>query len=879
MQPLPASASPPDSGAGPGGRPAVATAQTFAALHELAVAASGVLEPEPLAEMAVNQACALLGVDGAGLYWWRAGTGQLHALADNRWYQDPVPRALKPGQGVAGLAFERVEPVIIEDYPNWDGAVSWALKNGVLGAVGIPLLARGRPVGAMAILTHTRRRFTTQDVQLLSLLAAQVAPSLEAARLDVDLAASEQRFRSLYAAVGCGVLVLNAPGVILQANPTAEHILGLPLDEMRGKRPDELWQAFREDGYPLSDTERPGPITLRTGRTLRGFTMKIRRANGHERWLQIDSLPVVGPDGQTVQVVASFLDITERKQVEEALRQSEERFRAVFQRAAIGIARIDLQGCLIEANPAFRQMLGYGPQELAGSAITKFIHPEHRTQGELPDLGELAAGRRDEVQQELRYVHNRGGVVWGNSIASLVRGRREEPLFIILMVEDITARKAQEAALEHQALHDVLTDLPNRTLLYDRLQQAILASKREQRPMALLMMDLDRFKEVNDTFGHHGGDTILRQVARRLKAQLRESETIARLGGDEFAVILPGVADEAAARVMSSRLLQALHQPLSVDGEKLEISASIGIVFFPQHGEDADTLLRRADTAMYVAKRGKGGSAVYALEHDMPNPSQLSLAMELRQAIEQGQLTLLFQPALEVAGGKLVGVEALVHWRHPRHGLMGADWFIPLAEQTGLIRRLGIWVLERTVEQWQAWEQQGLPVRVAVNLSMRNLQDPELLDLMDRVLKGSGVPAGRLTVEITESMLMTDAEEMLKILTPLKAMGVRIAIDDFGTGFSSLGNLKRLPVDEVKIEKSFVADMALKQKDSLIVQTTIDLAHKLGLLVVAEGVEDRAALEMLAAAGCDLAQGFYLARPMPGEELVRWSRGRSPEVP
>ncbi len=854
--------------------PRAAGPQTFAALHELAVAASGVLAPAALAQLAVDHACALLGVDGAALYWWAIGTGQLHALADNRWYQESVPRSVKPGQGVAGLAFERGEPVVIEDYPHWEGAVPWALANGVQGAVGIPLLARGRTVGAMAILTHKRRRFTTEDLRLVSLLAAQVAPSVEAARLDADLAASEQRFRSLYGTIACGVLVLNNAGVVLQVNPTAEHILGLKLEEMRGKRPDELWRAYREDGSEVTSTERPGPQVLRTGRPLRGLTMKISRP-GHERWLLMDNLPVLGPDGQAVQVVGSFLDITERKQIEEALRQSEERFRAVFHRAAIGIARIDLDGCIIEANPAFHRMVGYSAEELAHIPLAKFMHPDHTHSGRLSELVELAQGRRDEVQLELRYLHKKGGVVWGNSIASLVRGRADEPLFIIGMVEDITARKAQEDALEHQALHDVLTDLPNRTLLYDRLQQAILVSKREHRPMALLMMDLDRFKEVNDTFGHHGGDTVLRQVALRLKAQLRESETIARLGGDEFAIILPGVRDEAAAGLTAGRLLQALLQPFFVDEERLEISASIGIVFFPKDGEDADTLMRRADVAMYTAKRANGGSVFYSLEHDSFNRSRLALSFALRHAIEQGHLVLHYQPALLCRTGAVIGVEALVRWPHPHHGLLGPDRFIPLAEQTGLIRPLGFWVLETAVRQQQAWQAEGLTLRMAVNVSVRNLHDPELLERLARILKTYGVPAEQLTVEITESTLMVDAEETLKVLRLLKALGVRVAIDDFGTGFSSLANLRRLPVDEVKIDKSFVIEMAQKKNDSLIVQSTIDLAHNLGLVVVAEGVEDGAAWDLLAAQGCDLAQGYYLSRPVPAEELARWCHERT----
>jgi diguanylate cyclase (GGDEF)-like protein/PAS domain S-box-containing protein len=857
----------------PDGSPAVGP-RALAALNELAVAASGVLEPTALAKHAVDLACDLLGVDGAALYWWVSSTGLLHSLADNRGYQAGASRTLEPGKGVAGLAFQRQAPLIIDDYPNWEGAVPWALANGVRSAVGIPLVARGRTVGAMAVLTHAVGGFDADDLRLLNLLAAQVAPSLEAGRLDVDLGASEQRFRSLYGSVACGVLVLSASGVIIQVNPAGERIIGLTAEEMRGKTPDQLWRAYGDDGSELSSIDRVGPVVLRSRQPVHGFMNKVVLPSGRERWLLIDAIPVIGPDGQALQVVASFLDITERKQVEEALRESEERFRAVFNRAAVGIARIDLAGRIIEANPALRSMLGYSTDELTHNPLANFVHPDHVRDGRLPQLTELSEGNRHELQQELRYIHKLGGLVWCNSIASLVRGPSNEPLFLIVMTEDITARKKQEVALEHLALHDGLTDLPNRTLMFDRLRQAILVSKREHHPLALLMMDLDGFKEINDTFGHHGGDEVLRHVATRLKAQLRESDTVARLGGDEFAIILPGIVDEAAAGLTASRILQALQEPLMIEGEPLEIRASIGIVLFPRHAEDADTLLRRGDAAMYEAKRAGTGTAFYTLEQDVESTS-LTLTFELRRAIEEGALVLHYQPVLRCGTGEVIGVEALVRWPHPRHGLLAPDRFIPLAEQSRLIRPLGRRVLEAAVQQQDRWWREGITLRMAVNLSIRNLQDPELVQCVTRVLDSYTVPPDWLTLEITESTLMADAEETLKVLAPLKAMGVRVSIDDFGTGFSSLSNLKRLPIDELKIDKTFVTEMASKKKDGLIVRSTIDLAHALGLVAVAEGVEEASAWVMLAAQGCDLAQGYYLCRPLPPAELVRWYRERS----
>src|SRR3989442_5948886 len=851
--------------------------RALAALHELAVAASGVLEPTALAKQAVDLACDLLGVDGAALYWWVSTTGLLHSLADNRGYQAGASRTLEPGKGVAGLAFQREQPLIIDDYPRWEGAVPWALANGVRAAVGIPLVARGRTVGAMAVLTHAVGGCDADDLRLLSLLAAQVAPSLEAGRLDVDIAASEQRFRGLYGSVACGVLVLSAAGVIIQVNPAGEQIIGLTTEEMRSKSPDELWSAYGDDGSELTGTDRVGPVVVRSGQPVHGVTNKIVLPNGRERWLLIDAIPVMGPDDQALQVVASFLDITDRKQVEEALRESEERFRAVFNRAAVGIARIDLGGRIIEANPALQRMLGYSAEELTHNPLATFVHPDYVRDGRLTQLTELSDGTRQELQQELRYVHKLGGLVWCNSIASLVRGPSNEHLFLIVMTEDITARKKQEIALEHLARHDGLTGLPNRTLMFDRLRQAILASKREQHPLALQRMALDRFKEINDTFGHHGGDDVLRHVSTRLKGQLRESDTVARLGGDEFAIILPGVVDEAAAGATAARILQALQEPLVIDNESLEIRASVGIALFPRHAEDADILLRRADAALYAPKRAGAGIAFYTLEHEVDS-SSLTLTFELRRAIEENALTLHYQPVLRCGTSEVIGVEALVRWPHPRHGLLAPDRFIPLAEQSRLIRPLRRRVLEAAVQQQDRWWREGITLRMAVNLSIRNLQDPELVPCVTRVLDTYTVPRDWLSLEITESTLMADTDETLKVLAPLKEMGVRVSIDDFGTGFSSLTNLKRLPIDELKIDKTFVTEMPSKKKDGLIVRSTIDLAHALGLVAVAEGVEEASAWDMLAAQGCDLAQGYYICRPLPAPELARWYRGRSPKA-
>jgi diguanylate cyclase len=385
-------------------------------------------------------------------------------------------------------------------------------------------------------------------------------------------------------------------------------------------------------------------------------------------------------------------------------------------------------------------------------------------------------------------------------------------------------------------------------------------------PFALLLLDLDRFKEVNDTFGHQAGDVLLREIGPRLRGVLRGSDVLARLGGDEFALLLPETGAGAAVSV-AEKLLHALDEPFGVDSYEFQVGASIGIASFPTDGLSASDLMRRADVAMYAAKRANLGAAVYAKELDVNTPEQITLYGELRRAIEQHELRLHFQPKVDVSTGALSGVEALVRWQHPDRGLIFPDQFIPMAERTGLIRPLGNWVLEAAVRQSGVWEREGHAIEIAVNLGAYNLDDSNLAQAICELLERYAVTADRLRVEITETMLMRDPDNARRVLDELRAAGVRVSIDDFGTGYSSLAYLKRLPADELKIDRSFVMHMAEDAGDTAIVRSVIALGHELGLLVTAEGVEDAVSLEWLRAFGCDRAQGYYFARPMDAESL------------
>jgi diguanylate cyclase (GGDEF)-like protein len=444
-------------------------------------------------------------------------------------------------------------------------------------------------------------------------------------------------------------------------------------------------------------------------------------------------------------------------------------------------------------------------------------------------------------------------------------------LFRIVAGASRTLRHQAEVN-EHQALHDALTDLPNRTLFHDRVGQALVTARREHLPTAVMIMDLDRFKEVNDTLGHASGDELLKLAGDRLRATLRESDTVARLGGDEFGVLLPKVVDSVAAVSVARKLREALEEPFSIHGLALRIEASVGIALYPEHGEDVHSLLQRADVAMYVAKEQPDGCEVYTKERDEYSPDRLTLLTELRLAIDCGEVVLHYQPKADLRTGEVNAVEALVRWNHPVRGLVGPDEFIPLAQKTGVIVPLTFFVLNEALRQCRTWKLEGLDLCVGVNLSARNLLDVHLPDTVAELLTKWEVAPSQLELEITESTILADPIRAMHVLSRLGDMGVRLAIDDFGTGYSSLAYLKRLPVDDLKIDKSFVQGMEEDENDAVIVRSTIDLGRNLGLRVVAEGVESAETWQRLVALGCDVAQGYYLSRPVPAAQLTSWLR-------
>ncbi|HVM18416.1 MAG TPA: bifunctional diguanylate cyclase/phosphodiesterase [Egibacteraceae bacterium] len=436
------------------------------------------------------------------------------------------------------------------------------------------------------------------------------------------------------------------------------------------------------------------------------------------------------------------------------------------------------------------------------------------------------------------------------------------------LVERLTHEVAER---EHEALHDALTGLPNRTLFQRELAEVI---GRSGAKAAVLLLDLNHFKDVNDTLGHKAGDLLLRDIGGRLHRALEGNGTVARLGGDEFAVLLPGVGGELAAKTVAHEVLGVVEQHATVEGVRVDIAASMGITLCPLHGRDATTLLRRADVAMYAAKESHAKFLIYDAGKDFHSPERLALASELRTTVDRGELRVVYQPRADLRTGRVVGVEALARWQHPERGFVPPDEFIAVAERSGLINDLTWHVLRTSLAQCRAWRLSGLPLGVSVNLSARSLI-PELPGKVERILSETCVAASALTLEITESTIMADPENTRGVLDELSAMGVQLSIDDFGTGYSSLSYLRRLPVDEIKVDRSFVMGMSRDEGDAAIVRSTVDLGRNLGLQVVAEGIEDAETWTALATLGCDMAQGYYLSPPVTPPEFDRWLRSRT----
>jgi diguanylate cyclase (GGDEF)-like protein/PAS domain S-box-containing protein len=529
---------------------------------------------------------------------------------------------------------------------------------------------------------------------------------------------------------------------------------------------------------------------------------------------------------------------------------------------------MDSHGRITEWNAQAEAMFGWRRDEIVGKELADTLIPPalrdmHRTglshylkTGDGPILG-----RRVELE-----ALRKNGLTFPVELTVAPIGTSEGPSFSAFL-RDISERRQVDEQLRRLALHDALTGLPNRLLLYDRAEQAFAVAKRAKSSVALLLMDLDGFKDINDAYGHHVGDSLLQEVSIRLRVPLREADTVARLGGDEFAVLLPD-NDVANALATAKRLRESLEVPLTIEGVRMPLSSSVGVALFPEHGEDPLTLLRRADIAMYSAKRRGVGIALYEEGSDLEGAARLGLASDLRDALRDGQLQLNYQPVIDLVSRQVCMMEALARWNHPRLGLVAPLEFIALAERTSIMPQLSSWALKTALSKADEWQKRG--IAIAVNMAVSDLSDPTFPDRVRAALEESGLPPAVLHLEVTESGVMSEPERILTSLERLRDIGVRLAIDDFGTGSSSLAYLHRLPIHACKIDRSFVRRLTSEASSVAIVRATIELAHALNLRVIAEGVEDNATLEVLRAMGCDRAQGFFISEPLADSATEAW---------
>jgi diguanylate cyclase (GGDEF)-like protein/PAS domain S-box-containing protein len=721
--------------------------------------------------------------------------------------------------------------------------------------------------------------------QVLALIQATKRSHVQA--LDVQamhkaLTESEARLRAFIDTAAIGVAVRDISGHYVVTNAAFAQLTGYSARDLEEMTPADL--TLPDDLAVQHELEQQ---LLAGSRDSYYLEKRYFQPEGRLLWVAITVSVVRDEYGRPQHFMQIVEDIDARKRAEAALRDSQARFTSAFEYAPIGMALVDRTGRWLQVNPALCSIVGYSSDELLRLSFQDITHPED-LEADLTLLEQLLAGELQTYSIEKRYVRKDGVLVWVLLAVSLVRTPAGDPLYCVSQVEDITERKRVEQALqdiiaersatlevvEHRALHDPLTDLPNRSLLYDRLQQATRAAQRGRSRFALLLLDLDRFKQVNDTLGHHIGDELLQVLATRLTSSLRRSDTVARLGGDEFAVLLPETEPEAAAQVGSS-LLAAIEEPVVLHSHRLSVSASIGLAIFPDHGDSAELLMQRADVAMYGAKQSGVGVAAYSPSHDLNSQSRLTLAAELRDALENGHLELHYQPKIEAATGGVAGVEALIRWRHPSRGLIPPGDFIPVAEQAGFLRSMSQWVLQTATEQARAWRDAGYALPVAVNLSGVNLRDMRVVQTVDDALTAAGLAPDYLGIEIAETAVMESPEIAREIVLALSSRGITIAIDDFGVGFSSLNYLARLPVHEIKIDRSFVLTMHENDRQAVIVQSIIDLGHAMGLRVVGEGIESEEVAQRLRDAGCNLLQGYLYARPLPADRVIPWVRVRT----
>ncbi|MEJ2059210.1 MAG: EAL domain-containing protein [Gammaproteobacteria bacterium] len=831
---------------------------------------------EGVARRALFRAAELTGGNGGGIalkddeqptlsYRWTT-----HEHAEGH----PEHRFDKPfpaDQGLAGIAFRTGRAQIANHYPDSPFANPYFVATGIRSLIVVPILDKTQPLGALSIVSFTNdEAFGEDQIPLLESIARQLSEALQFQRLLDSARSSEARLRGVIEAV---------PGVIYTTplpdlNPhyyssRAYDLYGIDVQEMNTDS-----QSWIERVHPDDRDKYLDRIRKAIDGATNEFLMEYRIWNKTRRewvWLRNHAYIEHDADGRAVFATGFIQDVTDRALAEQALREAEHFTRLALDSMYDLFYVIGLDGRLLRWNRTFSTRTGYTDQEISRMLPTDFFNETHKTSIETAIKETIVTGSASIV---LPLYTRDGQEIMHEFHAVVLRDTNGNAIGLVGTGRDITRQLEDEAQLQYIAQHDPLTGLPNRLLLSDRVAHAIKRARRDDTMLALLFLDLDRFKEINDTLGHACGDQLLKSVTERICDTLREDDSVARLGGDEFIILLEGLHAIDDAEDMAERLLTSIEQPLQLDDTQLVVTASIGISFFPKHGTDFDDLLKHADTAMYAAKEsGRNSVHTYTKELSLKARHRFDLEHALRAAIENEDFHLHFQPKIDAASGRCVGAEALLRWLHPEEGNIPPDRFIPVAETTGLIIPLGEWVIRTACRSVFEFNQAGFPdLTLSLNLSGRQFVQRDLQQrILDQIVTAD-ICAASIELELTESFLMTHPQARAMLLS-LHEAGIRLAIDDFGTGYSSLSQLKLFPVSTLKIDQSFVHDVVTDPNDAAITSAIIAMGHSLDMTVCAEGVETQSQLEFVREQGCDTVQGYLFAPAMPKDEFLAWARG------
>jgi diguanylate cyclase (GGDEF)-like protein/PAS domain S-box-containing protein len=700
-------------------------------------------------------------------------------------------------------------------------------------------------------------------------LHASIEVALYKHQLERKLSDSEQWFAKTLHCISDAVIATDVDGKIVFMNPVAEQTTGWFLEEAKGAVVSELIKLRDESSHNIIENPIPRALKSRIVTSPDCATVLVSKS-GMDIPIDDGAAPILDEGGEMLGAVLVFRDITARRNIEKLLRETEELFHSAFDLAAIGMALVALDGQFLQVNASLCKIFGYMDDELLKSTLHMLTNQTNHDHLLGDYLRQLLADGLASFQIEVECYHKIVGKrVWTLLSASLVRDTVHQPQYFIIQLQDITDRKFAEQQLVYIANHDPLTGLLNRTQFHNSLTQTLAAAHRIQTKLALMFIDLDRFKLINDTLGHRVGDLLLQIAAERLKSSLRTNDILARLGGDEFIVLLKNIDHIDDIARIAQKTIDILTQPFTIESHDLVITASIGISVYPEDGESGQTLLMNADSAMYLAKeRGKNNYQFYTLEMTARSFERMNIERGLRHALINRELKLYYQPQINALTGRLFSVEALVRWQHPEWGLVNPDRFIGVAEETGLIVPIGLWVLRTACLQAKEWQENDGPcTHVAVNLSPRQFLEKDLFKSIKEVLEETGLKPSLLELEITESAVMQNPERTLQVLKQLQELGVRLSIDDFGTGYSSLTYLRQFPVQSVKIDRSFVQDIPQDEGSVTLVRAIIALAHELKINVTTEGIETEAQLTFLRTQHSDLLQGFIYSQAVTATQL------------